>query len=102
MVYCIIMKKTYSPDFKAKVVLELLREELTISQLSSKYEVHQTQLNKWRKAVVEGMPELLSDQRKKDTLIKEHEEVVKELYAQIGELSSKLSWLKKKSGIDIK
>jgi len=96
------MKKTYSPDFKAKVVLELLREELTISQLSSKYEVHQTQLNKWRKAVVEGMPELLSDQRKKDTLIKEHEEVVKELYAQIGELSSKLSWLKKKSGIDIK
>jgi putative transposase len=96
------MKKTYSPEFKAKVILELLREELTIGQLSSKYEVHQTQLNRWRKAVVEGLPELLADNRKRDTLVKEHEEEVRDLYAQIGELSSKLSWLKKKSGIDVK
>ena len=96
------MKKTYTAEFKARVVLELLREELTVSQISSKYEVHPTQLSKWRKAVIEGMPELLSDNRKRDNLIKEHEEVVKELYAQIGELSSKLDWLKKKSGIELK
>ena len=96
------MKKTYTPEFKAKVVLELLREELTISQLSSKYEVHYTQLAKWRKAVIEGIPELLSDSRRKDAIMKEHEEVVRELYVQIGELTSKLNWLKKKSGIDPK
>jgi len=96
------MKKTYTADFKAKVVLELLREELTIGQLSSKYEVHPTQLNRWRKAVIDGLPELLSDNRKRDTVLKEHEEEVKELYAQIGELTSKLNWLKKKSGIDPK
>jgi len=90
------MKKTYSPEFKARVVLELLREELTISQLSSKYEVHYTQLAKWRKAVIEGMPELLTDSRRKDAVIKEYEEVIKELYSQIGELTSKLSWLKAK------
>jgi len=89
------MKKTYSPEFKAKVILELLREEMTIGQLSNKYEVHQTQLNRWRKAVVEGLPELLADNRKRDTLVKEHEEEVMRLYAQIGELSSKLNWLKK-------
>jgi len=96
------MKKTYTPEFKAKAVLELLQGELTIGQISSKYEVHQTQLSKWRKAVIEGMPDLLSDNRKGDTLIKEHEEEVRELYAQIGELSSKLNWLKKKSGIEPK
>jgi putative transposase len=96
------MKKTYTPEFKTKVVLELLREELTIGQLSSKYEIHQTQLHRWRKIAVEGLPELLADTRRKYTLIKEHEEEVKELYAQIGELSSKLNWLKKKSGIDVK
>jgi putative transposase len=96
------MKKTYSPDFKAKVVLELLREELSIGQLSSKYEIHTTQINRWRKAVIDGMPELLSDNRKRDIAQKEHEEVVKELYAQIGELTSKLNWLKKKSGIEPK
>ena len=93
------MKKIYTADFKAKVILELLREEMTVAQLSSKYEVHQSLINKWRNAVIEGLPELLADNRKRDTLAKEHETEVKELYAQIGELSSQLNWLKKKSGI---
>jgi putative transposase len=96
------MKKTYTPEYKAKVVLELLREELTITQLSSKYDVHATQIGKWREAVLEGLPTLLSAKRTRGALIKEHEEEVKELYAQIGELTSKLNWLKKKSGIDPK
>ena len=96
------MKKSYTPEFKAKLVLELFREELTLNQLSSKYEVHPTLLSKWKKAAIEGMPELLADGRKRDNLINEHKEEVKELYAQIGELSSKLNWLKKKSGIDPK
>ena len=96
------MKKSYTPEFKARLVLELLREELTVNQLSSKYEVHPTLLSKWKRAAIEGMPELLADSRKRDSLINEHKEEVKELYAQIGELSSKLNWLKKKSGIDPK
>jgi len=95
------MKKKYTPEFKARVVLELLREESTISQVGSKNGVHPTQLSQWRKAVIEGMAELLGDKRKRDTLVKEHEETVKELYAQIGELTAKFNWLKKKSGIDV-
>jgi putative transposase len=96
------MKKTYTPEFKAKVVLELLREELSIGQLSSKYEVHTTQISKWREMVLEALPLILSDNRRRSALIKEHESEVKELYAQIGELTSKLNWLKKKSGIEPK
>jgi len=72
------------------------------SQISSKYEVHSSLLNKWKRAAIEGLPELLADSRKRDNLIKEHEELTKELYAQIGELTAKLNWLKKKSGIDFK
>jgi putative transposase len=93
------MKRKHTPDFKAKVVMELLREEQTIAQISSKYEIHQSLLHKWRRAVIEGMPELLTDNRKRDTMIKEHEAEVRELYAQIGEITSQLNWLKKKSGI---
>jgi transposase-like protein len=96
------MKKKYTPDFKAKVVLELLKEELTVAQVSSKYEIHQSLLNKWRRTAIEGLPELLVDNRKRDNLIKEHEAEVQELYAQIGEISSQLNWLKKKSGIVFK
>jgi len=94
------MKKTYKPEFKAKVILELLREEMTAAQIASKYEVHISLLGKWKRAVIEGLPELLADSRKRDIVIRGHEELEKELYAQIGELSAKLNWLKKKSGID--
>jgi len=96
------MKKKYKSEFKAKVVLEILREEMTVAQVSSKYEIHQSLLNKWRRTVIEGLPELLADNRKRDTLVKEHEAEVQELYAQIGEISSQLNWLKKKSGIVLK
>ena len=96
------MKKTYTGEFKARVVLELLREEQTVGQIASKYEIHATQLSRWRKAALEGLPEILSDNRKRDIQVKEHEEEVRELYAQIGELTSKLNWLKKKSGIEPK
>jgi transposase-like protein len=79
-----------------------LKEDLTVGQVSSKHEVHPSLLHKWKRAVIEGLPELLSDNRKRDNLIKEHEELEKELYAQIGELTAKLNWLKKKSGIEPK
>ena len=95
------MRKKYTPEFKAKVVLELLREELSIGQLAAGYEIHPNQLNKWRAAVLEGLPELLADKRKRDKLASEHEELTQDLYAQIGELTIKLNWLKKKSGIDV-
>jgi len=95
------MKKKYTAEFKAQVVLELLREELTPNQLASGYGIHVTQLNKWKKTALEGLPELLGDKRRRDARAKEHEGEVKELYAQIGELTTKLNWLKKKSGINV-
>ena len=95
------MRKNYTPEFKAKVVLELLREDLTVNQLSGKYEVHATQLHQWKKAVLESIPEILSDKRKRDKQIKEQEELIQSLYTQIGEVTTKLNWLKKKSGIDV-
>ena len=95
------MKKKYTPEFKAKIVLELLREELTLGQLAAGYGIHPNQVGKWKKIVLEGLPELLADRRKRDNLAREHEELTKDLYAQIGELTTKLAWLKKKSGIDV-
>lgn len=95
------MRKTYTHEFKARIVLEILREEHTLAQIAAKYEVHPNQLTRWKKTVVEGIADLLSDKRKKESEEKENKELVQELYAQIGELSSKLSWLKKKSGIEV-
>ena len=33
-------RKNHSPDFKAKVALEAIREEMTMAEMSKKYGVH--------------------------------------------------------------
>ena len=95
------MRKTYTANFKAKVVLEVLREAKSLAQIASENDVHSTQLNTWKREVIEGLPELLADARRKDSEKEELRQQVQELYTQLGEVTSQLNWLKKKSGIDI-
>ena len=58
-------RKTYSPKFKARVAIEALRGEKTLSQLGSQYKVHPMQIAKWRKLALDQMPELFVDGRRK-------------------------------------
>lgn len=48
-------RKTYSAEFKAKVALEALREELTLAELSKKYSVHPNQISTWKRLAIENM-----------------------------------------------
>ncbi|WP_371809483.1 IS3 family transposase [Aliiroseovarius sp. xm-m-339-2] len=48
-------RKNHSPEFKAKVALEVIREELTLAELSKKYGVHPTQIGTWKRAAIENM-----------------------------------------------
>jgi transposase-like protein len=59
-------RKSYTPEFKAKVVLELLREEKSVSQIASEYEVHPNLLSRWKAEAIERMPELF-DKRTSET-----------------------------------
>ena len=45
-------RRKFSSDFKAKVVLEALRERTTIEELARKYELYPTQINLWKKEAV--------------------------------------------------
>jgi putative transposase len=53
-----MMRKQYTSAFKAKVVQEILKEEKTLAQIASEYEVHPTQLKSWRTIALEGLPSL--------------------------------------------
>ncbi|MFT4959995.1 MAG: transposase [Paracoccaceae bacterium] len=48
-------RKNHSPDFKARVALEAIREEMTLAELSKKYGVHATQIGTWKRAAIENM-----------------------------------------------
>ena len=89
------MRKSHDAAFKARVALEALKGEKTMAQISSEYGVHANQIRQWRQKLLDELPELFSDCRKKKD--KDHEENTSELYRQIGQLKVELDWLKKKS-----
>jgi transposase-like protein len=92
-------RQQYSADFKAKVVKEMLREEKTMGQLAAEYEVHSNMLYRWREQMLAGLPGLFSDQAAQELTEKEAEwEKEREaLYAEIGRLTTQVTWLEKKS-----
>lgn len=87
-------RRKFSPDFKAKVVLEALKERSTIEELARKYELHPTQINLWKKEAVSQLSSVFgkgSDDDKHG-----HEEQMDKLYSQIGQLKVENDFLKKR------
>ncbi len=95
------MKKRYTAKQKAQIVLEILKEERTVTQIASESGVHPNQLYKWKAQTLENLAGLFEEERKGEKVLKaEHERQLKELYAEIGKLNTQLAWLKKKSGYE--
>ena len=91
------IRRKHSAAFKAKVALEALKENKTLAQLSSKYEIHPNQISQWKKRFLAESPSIFSGKQKK--VEKDNEALEAELYRQIGQLKVELDWLKKKSQI---
>jgi transposase len=91
------MRRGHDAALKARVALEALKEEKTMAQLSSEFGVHVNQIRQWRQKLLDELPSLFSNRRKKKD--KEGEELLSELYRQIGQLKVELEWLKKKSQV---
>ncbi|MGB7719649.1 MAG: IS3 family transposase [Bryobacteraceae bacterium] len=89
-------RKQHSPQFKARVAMEAIRGEKTLSQLGSQFKVHPIQIAKWRKSALEQLPELFVDGRTRKGRNEDADSDA--LYEEIGRLKMELDWLKKKVG----
>jgi transposase-like protein len=89
------MRKSFSPEFMAKVALAAIKEETSLAELSGKYEVHRTQIGNWRKRAMDGLVDIFRGKR--DLAKKDQERLIEELYRQIGQLKVECDWLKKKA-----
>jgi transposase len=87
-------RRKFSADFKAKVVLEALKERSTIEDLSRKYELHPSQINTWKKEAVSNMASVFGAE--KSEAASDQEQQTEKLYAQIGQLKVENDFLKKK------
>ena len=86
-------QRRYDSRFKAQVALEAIRNRQTISQIASQYGVHPNQVSKWKRRALEGLVELFSDGKERRE--KDQQQLIDELYRQIGKLKVELDWLKK-------
>jgi len=86
--------RKYSPEFKARVVLESLRGDVSQAELCRRYNISSDQLSRWRKRLIEQAPKLFSDGRKDP-----HLERIAQLEQLVGRLTLELEILKKASSI---
>lgn len=93
-------RKNYTDEFKTKVIMEVLKEDRTLVEISSEFGVHKTTIREWKKEFMENI--LLAVNPKKGLnkykeALEEEKKEKEELYKQIGKLSTQLEWAKKKS-----
>lgn len=87
-------RKQYSAAFKLKVVLEMLKEERTVAEIGSEYEVHATMLHAWRREFQEKAPGIFEDRRKRSE-VADSETLTDPLYKQIGQLKVENDFLQR-------
>lgn len=83
------MSKRGNPDaaFKARVALEALKGERTVSDLATAYEVHPTMIHQSNKALLEGATGILDRGGRAAATADVPKETVRDLSAKIGELA---------------
>ena len=85
-------RRRFSPEFKAKVALEALSGEMTLAELSSKYDVHPNMIAAWKRQAIEGVADTFGKGKVK---AKDSESEIKELHAKIGQLTMERDFLQR-------
>ena len=90
------MKRQFTKEFKSKIALEAIKEDKTISEIASKFEIHPNLISNWKKQVLSSLPDIFERPNKKSDEQKSREKEKDLLYKNIGELKVENDFLKKK------
>lgn len=85
-------RKNYNSEFKAKVAIEALKGQKTITEISQLFEIHPNQVITWKKEFLTKAYFVFE----KEAPDKKKEIETAKLYEAIGQLQIENNWLKKK------
>ena len=86
-------RRVFGKDFKAKVVLEALKEKETLEVLAKKYELLHTQISLWKAEAIKNISAVFNQEKE---VVKKEEIPTEKLFARIGQLTLENDFLKKK------
>jgi transposase-like protein len=93
----VAQRKYHGGAFKARVAVEALAGHKTVNEIASAYEIHPSQVAKWKAEALARLPEVLADGRKAQADSRPRTEA--RLYEEIGRLRMEVEYLKKKLGL---
>ena len=88
-------RRNHNPEFKAKVALSAIKGDQTVSELADTFEIHPTQIKKWKKQVLDEAALLFADTKEKH---KNTDKQMQALHAKIGQLTMENDFLVKVLG----
>ena len=83
--------RKFTPEFKARIVLEILTEGKSLSQASREHGIKDTVLSRWKKEFIERSPMLFETGKDSD----KRDERIAELEQMVGRLATELEMRKK-------
>ena len=89
-------RRSYDPDFKARVALEALKEQKTLSELAAEFELNPNLISKWKNQALSIVDEVFTD--KPDEKAKADQKLIDNLEKQIDQLQIEIEWLRRKTG----
>ena len=86
-------RRTFTPEFKARVVLEMLIDGKSLAQTSRKYKIKDSVLSRWKAEFLERSPRVFEHGSSRD----DRDERISELERMVGRLAMELEMAKKVS-----
>ena len=88
-------RRTFTAEFKAKIAIEAIKENKTISELAQIYQVHPNLITHWKRDFLANAGKVFDSEKDESSEIKKLKKENEELVHQIGQLSVDINWLKK-------
>jgi len=89
-------RRTFTAEFKAKIAIEAIKENKTISEFAQIYQVHPNLITHWKRDFLANAGKVFDSGKDESSEIKKLKKENEELIHQIGQLSVDINWLKKK------